>query len=262
MLYRSAQAEIATRQEAEKALQESYEYLDKILNSVGDPIFVKDRLHRYILVNDAYCNFVGNSREEIIDKTCYDLFPGEQAGVFRQIDEDVFNNRRENVNEVKVTDVQGIVHTILTKRTLYIDKSQNEFLVGIVRDITEQKIAEEALRASERKYREFTDSLPQIVYELDAQGNYIFANRSAYSSIGYTKQEFDEGLNVLQTFIPGDRERVIRNIHRLMNGEKIEGQEYMVMRKDGSSFPVVTYSRLVTQRRPSCRGEGCSCRYQ
>ena len=145
-----------------------------------------------------------------------------------------------------LTDSQGLVHTMLTKKTLFVDKARNEFLVGIARDITEQKIVEEALRASERKYKEFADSLPQIVYELDAEGNYIFANRSAYSSIGYTQKEFEAGLNILQTFVPEDRERVIRNIHRLIGGEKIEGQEYMAMRKDGSSFPVVTYSRVVT----------------
>ena len=113
-------------------------------------------------------------------------------------------------------------------------------------EITLRQKVDEALRASERKYREFADSLPQIVYELDARGNFIFANPSAYTSFGYTKQEFEEGLNVLQTLVPGDRERVIRNIHRLMKGEKIVGQEYMLVRKDGSSFPVVTYSSVVT----------------
>jgi PAS domain S-box-containing protein len=244
-LFRSAQAEIFMRQEAEDALQESKDYLDNILNSVGDLIFVRDRLHRHILVNDAFCKFVGFRRDEIIGQTIYDLLTREQASVFWEMDEAAFRSGRETITEEMATDAQGNVHATLTKKTFYTDKSRNEFLIGVVRDITQRKIAEDALRDSERKYREFADSLPQIVYEVDMQGNFIFANPSAYTAVGYTKQEFEEGLNVLQTFVLGDRERVIRNIHRLMEGEKIGGQEYMAMRKDGSSFPVVTYSRVI-----------------
>ncbi|HWQ20758.1 MAG TPA: PAS domain S-box protein [Methanotrichaceae archaeon] len=235
------------RKQAEEALQESRDYLDKILNSIGDPIFVKDEQHRYVLVNDEYCRFVRCERSEIIGKTSYDLYPKEQADIFWKGDEDVFETGKENVNEEMVTDAHGIVHTIITKKTLYMDKAGERSLVAVVRDITKRKQAEEALLESERKYREFADSLPQIVYELDAQGNFVFANRSAYASIGLTQHEFKSGLNILQTFVPEDRDRAVMNVHRILEGEKIEGQEYHVMRKDRSSFPVVTYSSVVTK---------------
>ncbi len=129
-----------------KELQESKDYLDKIINSIGDPIFVKDRQHRYVLANDAHCDFSGHKRDEIIGKTSNDLFPKEQADVFREKDNEVFETGRTNVNEETVTDARGTVHTVITKKTSYKDTVGDEFLVGIARDITERKQMENELR--------------------------------------------------------------------------------------------------------------------
>ena len=56
------------------ALRESINDLDKIINSISDPIFVIDRQHRFVLVNDAKCKMLGLSREDILGKTTYDIF--------------------------------------------------------------------------------------------------------------------------------------------------------------------------------------------
>ena len=59
--------------------QDTKDYLDKIINSIGDPIFVKDRQHRVILVNDASCKLFCRQREEIIGKTSFELFPDQET---------------------------------------------------------------------------------------------------------------------------------------------------------------------------------------
>ena len=61
---------------------ESKDYLDKIINSIGDPIFVKNRQHQFVLVNNAFCALSGSSFEEFIGKTDYDFFPAKQVAVF------------------------------------------------------------------------------------------------------------------------------------------------------------------------------------
>jgi PAS domain-containing protein len=75
------------------------DFLEKILNSIGDPIFVSDRQHRYLFVNAAKYRFTNLEPEDIIGKTCYDFFPKEQADIFWEKDEEVFATGRENVNE-------------------------------------------------------------------------------------------------------------------------------------------------------------------
>lgn len=141
--------DITERKKAEEALLDSKEYLNKIINSIGDPIFVKDEQHRFVMVNDAQCRLAGRSREELLGKTDYDFFPNEQVKTFWEKDELVFQTGIENVNEEQITDAGGNIRTIITKKTLYKDKAGEKFIVGVVRDISDRMRAENELQKKE-----------------------------------------------------------------------------------------------------------------
>ena len=131
--------DISDRKRAEEALAEARNYLDKIINFVADPIFVKDRQHRFVLINDACCELLGRSREELIGKDDLAIFNRDEAEVFLAKDEMVFQSGEENVNEESVTDSIEVVHTVVTKKTLYVDEKGEKFIVGVVRDVTERR---------------------------------------------------------------------------------------------------------------------------
>ncbi len=137
--------DISDRKRAEEKIQRSAQYLDKIINSIGDPIFVKDREHRWVLLNDAYCRFMGYRREGLIGKSDYDFFSKKEADVFWAKDEEVFTSEKENFNEESFTDAKGIPHVILTRKTLFEDSEGEKFIVGTIRDITERKQAQDEL---------------------------------------------------------------------------------------------------------------------
>jgi len=144
--------DITGQKRAEEALRESREFLDKIISSIGDPIHVKDRQHRVILINDAACRLFDLSREEILGKTAYELFPDkEMADISWQKDEEVFRTGRENVNEETNTYAPKKTLTVLVRKTLYRDTAGNQFLVGITTDITDRKRAEMALLQTNKK---------------------------------------------------------------------------------------------------------------
>ncbi|MEH2211540.1 PAS domain-containing sensor histidine kinase [Nostoc sp.] len=113
----------------------SLAFLHQTINAISDPIFVKDRQHRWVLLNDRYCDFVGHSREELIGKSDYDFFPQPEADVFREKDELVFTANITNENQDIFTDAQGITHLISTKKSCFEDETGNKFLVGSIRDI-------------------------------------------------------------------------------------------------------------------------------
>jgi PAS domain S-box-containing protein len=138
--------DISKRRRAEDALVKSKDYLNKIINSIGDPVFVKDRQHRLVLVNDAECRLAGHTREELLGKTDYDFFPKDQVDIFWEKDELVFNTGKENANEETITEAQGDIRTIITKKTLYTDTAGDKFIVGVIRDITERKHTEDNLK--------------------------------------------------------------------------------------------------------------------
>jgi PAS domain S-box-containing protein len=113
------------------------------------------------------------------------------------------------------------------------------------RDVSERWRAEEALRESEEKYRELADFLPEMVFETDQTGKLLFANRRAFETFGYTKEDFDGGLGLFEMVVPEDRERVTRNIEILFKEGKVTGNEYTALRKDGTTFPVLASPNLI-----------------
>ncbi len=101
---------------------------------------------------------------------------------------------------------------------------------------------EEALRESEKRFRDLADFLPQVVYEIDTSGKICFTNRHSFDLFGYSRSDFENGLSAYQMLIPEERDKARQNIERVMRGEKLEGNEYTAMRKDGSTFPIVVHS--------------------
>ncbi|WP_373526022.1 ATP-binding protein [Nostoc sp.] len=145
----------------------SLAFLLRMINGISDPIFLKNHQHQWILLNDAFCNFIGHSREELIGKSDYDLFPKAEADVFWEKDQLVFTTGITDENEELFTDSCGTTHFILTKKYLFEDELGNHFLVGIIRYLTEQKQVEAALRRNNAVLKEAEEDLRQQTQELE-----------------------------------------------------------------------------------------------
>ena len=109
----------------------------------------------------------------------------------------------------------------------------------------ERRLVVEKLQESEERFKELVAMLPQTIFEMDINGNITFANTTAHQMFGYTKEDFRKGLNALQMFIPDDGERVLRDIRTQIREGAGKGKEYTALRKDGGTFPVITYSSLI-----------------
>lgn len=148
---------------AEQQLKRALAFTDQLINAIPDPVFVKDREHRWLRLNDAFCEFIGKQREVLIGKSDYDFFPKEEADEFWEKDELVFSSGLENVNEEAFTDSEGITHSIQTKKVSIVDIDGNNILVGVIRDITERKQLEETLAARESELRALAESSPGMM---------------------------------------------------------------------------------------------------
>jgi len=118
---------------------------------------------------------------------------------------------------------------------------------GIYQDISDRKRVEDALRESETRYKELADSLPQVVFETDERGGLTFANRYAFDLFGYTRDEFEKGLNGFEMLAPEDRDRARENFASVLRGEHLGGVEYSAQRKNGSTFPIEIYSSPIVR---------------
>ena len=115
-------------------------------------------------------------------------------------------------------------------------------------DITERKQAAEAIQESQERFRELAELLPETIYEVDTAGNLTFVNRKAFEQFGYTKQDFDSGLNTLNMIIPEERSIAMENIARILGGENIGLTEYTALKKDGSTFPALFCSAALIRK--------------
>jgi len=109
------------------------------------------------------------------------------------------------------------------------------------------KNAERELIKKEKKFRDLVELLPQTVYEMDLHGNFKFTNNYGIQCFGYTHEDINKGVNFLQLFVPGDREKVKQNIQSILDDTALKGNEYTSLRKDGSTFQALFYSSPIIQ---------------
>jgi PAS domain S-box-containing protein len=141
-------AEIVERQHAEEAVRASEHFLNNIVENMPDMVFVKDAATlRFIRFNKAGEQLLGYPREKYIGKDVHDMFPKEEAEFFALKDRAVLESRQMvDVPEEPVHTRHGtrLVHTM--KIPIFDVRGEPQFLLGISRDITEQKRADEELQ--------------------------------------------------------------------------------------------------------------------
>ncbi|MGR9013996.1 MAG: EAL domain-containing protein, partial [Gammaproteobacteria bacterium] len=171
----SASAELKRRQ-SEQALAESRQFLGRVIDTIADPVLVKDSEHRWILINQAFCEFIGHPAAFLLGKSDFDFFPEHQARSHWASDETVFAGGEEHVDEEVMTGHDGTLHTIVTKKNCYTDDIGRQFLVVIILDISERKQMETELRKREQEFRVLVENSPDPIFRYDKDCRRIYVN--------------------------------------------------------------------------------------
>ena len=118
------------------------------------------------------------------------------------------------------------------------------FMEGLWR-IVQRKRIDDALRESEQRFRELAELLPETIFEMDLEGTLTFVNRKAFEKFGYSREDFDAGVNAFHTVVERDRARAKENYRRIVQGETVGMTEYEARRKDGTTFPALWHSNAI-----------------
>ena len=247
--------DITEMKKSEERLSESEGRFAAFMDHLPVTAFIKDDQSTNIFVNRRMVEIFGE--HEWIGKPVYEQFPRAAAEKMVEEDRQTIRDGYRKVTEYLV-DKNGN-EKIYETHKFRIDRENKPPLIGgFAVDITEQKDAEDALTRSQARFRELTDLLPQIVYEADTGGNLTYANRIAFERFGYTEDEFRQGLNIIQMIAPGDREREMTAFREMVAEKRNTGpvDEFLALRKDGSTFPVSIWSSpvLVEGRIAGLRG--------
>ena len=238
-------ADITERKRAETALRESEERHRHIVESSTDAILVRSG-EVVIYANPAALKiFRAKHMGDLVGKRYLDLIhPDDRA----ESAERVRKGRNEKwiapPREHRIVAMDGQVVNV--ESTGVPVQYQGETQVfGVFRDITERKQVDEKLRETEKKYRELAESLPQVIFEVDLNGTLKYVNQTGHQLFGYTPEEISKGFNVLEAFIPEDRERVALDIMLNIQGQRLGRQDYTAVRKDGTKFPAGVHASRV-----------------
>jgi len=192
----------------QEELKRSKDFLGQVINTIPDPIFVKNENHQWIVLNEAYCQLIGYPKTMLIEKSDYDFFSKHEADVFRRQDNLVLSSQQPQENEEEFTDAVGKTHLIATKRSLHKDAAGNFYLVGVIRDITQRKLKEEQLKDTAAKLSQSNTELSQSNDELkrkEDQMRYLayhdtltgLPNRKCFTEQLHESLEWAESNNLL-----------------------------------------------------------------
>nr|WP_321352199.1 PAS domain S-box protein [uncultured Methanoregula sp.] len=236
--YFAAQIEdITERMATAEALRESERLLREIFDNANDGLFLVERARdgpgRYLLVNDTAVMMLGYSREEFLAMSPRDIVPEDFAKkimpiIFKRLEQDGYATF-ESMNRKK----DGSILPIEVSIRSFSYKGKNVDL-SIIRDITERKKAEEALRESEEKFRSFVENANDIIYSMTPDGIFTYISPRWTDALGYDPGEVLG--KSYESFIPPEDIPAAREfLRKILSGEKnISGAEYRVCHKDGT----------------------------
>ncbi len=184
-------------------------------------------------VNQAVADRSGFEIEELKGKSIADFFTTESLKYLEEVYRQRATGEDVGVYELDYYDRQGNVRTIEAKERPIIRDGRIVEVQGIARDITQRKQVEQALRESERQYRELVDTISDYLYVADEKGTVLFANKSLCDDAGYSLNEI-VGSNVSRFLTPDSQELSARLFRKQLAGEEIEAFEIDFSAKDGT----------------------------
>ncbi len=171
--------DITRKKHEEKVIRKSEALLRCIIDSVSDIIFVKDTQGVYQACNKAGVEYIGLPESEQIGKTDYDLFSHDQASAIRAVDQQIMSTGNMLRTEEFITKPDGSSALLETTKTPFFSQTGELLgIVGVCRDITLRKKAEEELYNSNKLLQTIINSVPMRIFWKDKNLRYLGCNQS------------------------------------------------------------------------------------
>ena len=211
-----------------------------LFNSAGDPIFISDLGGRLIGANDAAVTMLGYPREDLLHMSALDITSEEKDLFAHRLLEIKRMGRAVYESNFIAADGRFVPAEVAISVISY---DGRDALLAIGRDVTERRLSEMALRASEEKFRDLVERLNDLIYAADEDGMVTYVSPVTRNLLGYEPDEIMG--RPFHQFIHPDDHAIVRERLRLMYGGARESGEFRVFKKDGTMRWVSTSSQPV-----------------
>jgi PAS domain S-box-containing protein len=223
--------EIKERLRVEEELNTTQQYTKSIIESSLDVICATDESGKVTEFNRAAQKTFGYSRGEVIGKNVSILYVDKSKTLGRQVKETGFYagevlNKRKNGEEF----ISYLAASVLKNK-----KGKTIGLMGVSRDITEIRKAQNLLEQSEEKYRDLFENATDLIQSVDPQGKILFVNNSWKVALGYTNEEI-RNINIFDIISPERKAHCLEIFGKIFKGEKFDNIEVVFITKDGNEI--------------------------
>jgi len=215
-------------------------FSDEIVNSLPGVFYLYNEDGRLQRWNKRHEEVTGYPAEELQGKSVLDFFEGHDREVIARGVERVFTEGKADAEAMLVTKGGARIPYYFTGVVTSLEGKPH--FLGLGLDITSLKQAEQALRKSEARFKDLAELLPEVVFECDLDGTVTYANQIAFEKFGYSREELERGIHAWEMLAPADRNRAQTDLSQLLTTGKQVRSEFTAIRKDGSTFPIMTYS--------------------
>jgi PAS domain S-box-containing protein len=262
-------------------MNKKYEF---IVNAYGELMTLINKDYEYELVNDSYCNTFGKKREDFIGKTVWDVWGKEKfekelkhkldigfsGEIFKEEDSFIIAGGERKHYEVtyypyknemnEITHIVSVTNDITSIKTIneqlrneIIDRKQAQEELNKYKNQLEDlvKARTHELYVSRKKYRDLAELLPETIFEMDVSGTINFINNRGLEKFGYSKKEFEKGLNSFQLIQEKEVSIAKKRFETFLNGEGFRPYEYTFITKDKKLFPGIVYMNKVSEGKNS-----------
>lgn len=233
--------DISDRKKTEEQLFNERSLMRTIIDLLPDAVYVKDLEGKKILANTKEVHLSGKtSEDELIGKTDFELYPEEDALKSKKEDDSVIKTGEAILNiEGTLIDTQGKTHWMLGAKVPLLDIHGNiTGLVGVSRDITERKRAEEKQRESEQNFRTFFESMDDMIMVANLSGDPIYMNGAFVRKLEFSQEEL-LSKNIIELRPKEKRAEAERTFKNIM-AHKQSSCLLPLVKKNGQHIPVAT----------------------
>jgi two-component system cell cycle sensor histidine kinase/response regulator CckA len=226
--------DITNRKKSEQALRESEERFRALSAGAFDCVVIHEK-GIILEVNDTFNRIFGFDPGEVIGKPILDFAAPESRETVKN---NILSGYDKPYPAIGLRKDGTKVHgELLGKNVRYKDRQAR---VTAIRDLTEHKKIEDALRESEERYRSLIETSPDAITMTDLEGHLIAANQESIRMSGCDSLEelLTSSADAFARVHPQDRELAIENAKRTLEEGTVRNVEYRLLKKDGSHFPV------------------------
>jgi two-component system, cell cycle sensor histidine kinase and response regulator CckA len=236
--------DITARKKTEEALRLSEEKFRALIRGSADIIVVVDEKAFIHYESPSTQQLLGYPADHFLGKSAFAFIHPDDADTVRSVFQTVVSRTNPHKNLVFrfLRDDSAWIY-LEAKANNLMEQPPVKGIVITARDVTDRITTEIKLRESEKNIRDLVELLPQIVFEVDRQGEFTFVNQYGLDLLGYSREDFDKGVSIMEVLLPKYHPYIVDTITGILKGEMhYDGQEFRAIKKNGFEFTISVYA--------------------